>query len=112
MAARHALLAVLLAASAASAQPASAPIDIAGKFDPATDLLLIPVRFAGNQVWCALDTGFSALIAIDRQKAASIGLDIRPPLPLPDGTGPKTTDASASAQVGVGPVALGQQNLI
>lgn len=99
-------------AATARGQTPAAPIEIAGKFDTSTDELLIPVRFAGSQVWCALDTGFSALIVIDRQKAAAVGLDIKPPLPLPDGTPPKTTDASASVPINVGTVDLGQRNVI
>ena len=90
----------------------NAPIVIAGKFDAATDLLLIPVRFGGAPVWCAVDTGFSALLVIDRQKAAALGIPIQPPLPLPDGTPPKTTDGSATTEVEVGSVALGRLNVI
>jgi predicted aspartyl protease len=106
------LLAGALATPLAAQDTGGAPIVIAGKLDTATDLLLMPVRFGDASVWCAVDTGFSALLVIDRQKAEAIGIAIQRALPLPDGTPPKTTDGSASAEVRVGPVSLGRQNVI
>jgi predicted aspartyl protease len=101
-----------LATALAAQDVGSAAIVVAGKFDTATDHLLIPVRFGDASVWCAVDSGFSALLVIDRQKAVDLGIPIRSPLPLPDGSPPKTTDGSAAIDVHVGPIALGRQDVI
>lgn len=64
-----AVAAHLALAGSPGSQPAGGTqITIAGKYDAATEHLLIPVDFGGSPVWCALDTGFSALIEMDYQR--------------------------------------------
>ena len=85
------MLGVLLtvATAAAATQTATAPIVINGKIDRSTDLLLIPVTVGATRVWCAFDTGLSGLIAVDRAKGVT-----------------------PTADVTVGPIALGSQSII
>jgi hypothetical protein len=92
------------------AQPA--PIAVAAKFDTSTEHVLIPITIAGHEFWCNPDTGFSALIALDRSKAAAAGLTIAPGIRTPDGNPPSPGDSSTTATVTVGGVELGDRSII
>jgi hypothetical protein len=59
-----------------SQSPAASPITIDGKIDTATEHLLIPVTIGGRRFWCNPDTGFSALVALDPDKAVAAGLQV------------------------------------
>jgi membrane-associated protease RseP (regulator of RpoE activity) len=82
------------------------PIIIDGKFDTSTDHVLIPVQIGGHQFWCNPDSGYSALVSLDRAKAMAAGLSIGPGVPTPDGNPPGAGDSSASADVIVGGVTV------
>jgi len=88
------------------------PIAIAAKFDTSTEHLLIPVAIAGHEFWCNPDTGFSALIALDRSKAAAAGLTTGLGIPTPDGNPPSAGDNSTTATITVGGVELGSRSII
>ena len=96
---------VLLAARAfdTSAQPV-VPVVIPGKFDTATEHILIPVTIGGRKFWCNPDTGVSTLIALDQAKAVAAGLRVAPGIPTPDGNPPSAGDSSTTATVVVGGV--------
>ena len=72
------LTAVTLLVSTLGAAPGGQSTDrvitIQGKFDTATEELLVPVRIAQRSFWCSLDSGYSALLALDRAKAVRAGL--------------------------------------
>jgi len=87
-------------------------IVIDGKFDTATEHVLIPVTIAGHQFWCGPDSGFSALIALDQAKAVTAGLTVAPPMPTPDGNRPRIGDNSATATVVIGGVTFANHTLI
>ena len=108
---RHVVAFVLAFGAPAVAQerPPS-PIVIDGKFDTATDLLLIPVRIGAARLWCAPDTGLSGLLVVDPAHAA--GLAIGAGRPYPDGTPANPVDRSATADVSIGPISLGAHNVI
>lgn len=97
-----------------SAQPASepAPIGIATKFDTASDHLLVRVEANATTLWCNLDTGFSALLVIDRAEARRAGMVEGPGRPTPDGNAPLPGDGSATATVSLGTVVLRDQPLV
>jgi hypothetical protein len=94
-----------------SAQP-GAPIVIPAKFDTATEHLLIPLTIGGREFWCNPDTGFSALIALDRAKAVAAGLRVAPGIPTPDGNPPSAGDSSTTATVVVGGVEFADHPVI
>lgn len=108
---RHVVALVLALGAPAVAQDITAsPIVIDGKFDTATELLLIPVRVGDARLWCALDTGLSGLLVVDPTHAA--GLAVGAGRPYPDGTPANLVDRSATADVSVGPISLGAHNVI
>jgi hypothetical protein len=109
-----ALIAVALLAlgSVAAAQNAAAPVVIDGKFDTATEQLLIPVVFNKAPFWCSLDSGFSALIVVDRERAARAGLTTGQATPTPDGAPPRPADTGTTATVNVGGVIFPDQPVI
>ena len=80
------------------------PIVVEGKPDSSTGQLLIPVRLDEARVWCSLDSGFSAIIAVDRGRAAQAGLTAA------QGT-PTAGDTPAKAILNVGGVSLGERSI-
>src|SRR5262245_58588403 len=80
-------LALLVGPSRGGAQSASAtmPIQVEGKIDSSTGQLLVLAQFNDTRLWCGLDSGFSALIAIDETHAQRAGLRKAPGIPTPDG---------------------------
>jgi hypothetical protein len=88
------------------------PIAIPTKFDTSTDHLLIRVEANGTTLWCNLDTGWSALLTIDRAKSRRAGIAEGPGRPTPDGNPPRHGDGSATATVSVGTVVLRDQPLV
>jgi hypothetical protein len=108
---RHIAAFVLAFGAPAVAQERTpSPIVIDGKFDAATDLLLIPVRIGAARLWCAPDTGLSGLLVVDPAHAA--GLAIGAGRPYPDGTPANPVDRSATADVSIGPILLGAHHVI
>jgi predicted aspartyl protease len=103
---------VVVVATALVAQSGGGPWDLPTKFDTGTTHLLIQVDVNGTPLWCDLDTGFSALIAIDRAEAVRAGLKEGPGQPTPDGRPAGNGDGSATARLTVGPVTLDNQPLI
>ena len=103
-------LVVALTAPAVGQDITASPIVIDGKFDTATELLLIPARIGAARLWCALDTGMSGLLVVDPMHAA--GLAVGAGRPYPDRTPANSVDRSATADVRVGPISLGAQNVI
>lgn len=89
-----------------------APVAIPTKFDTATDHLLIRVEANGTTLWCNLDTGWSALLTIDRAESRRAGLTEGPGRPTPDGASPNRGDGSATATVTLGTVVLRDQPLV
>src|SRR5215469_5755221 len=61
-------IASLIASVPVKAQDDVATIKLPTRVDPSTEQLLIAVDAAGGRLWCSLDTGFSALVAVDRAK--------------------------------------------
>jgi len=103
----------LLVASAPHAlAQAPAPITIPAKFDTSTEHVLIPVSIGGSSFWCNPDTGFGAIIALDRAKAQKAGLRVAPGVPTPDGNPPTRGDESTTATVVVGGVAFTNYSII
>jgi hypothetical protein len=88
------------------------PITIPTKFDTATDHPLIQTVVNGASFWCALDTGFSRVMAMDRMKSAKAHLVESPGRPTPDGNAPYPGDGSADADVNVGSVVLRDQLIV
>ena len=85
---------------------------IDGKFDTATEHVLIPVTIGGHGFWCNPDTGFSALIALDQTKAVRAGLSVAPGIPTPDGNAPSSGDSGTTTTVVVGGVTFSNQPII
>jgi PDZ domain len=112
---RATVIASLLGATVLCAQ---APRDTAngividGKFDPATEHVLIPVTIGTHVFWCNPDSGFSALVALDQAKAIAAGLSISPGVPTPDGNAPPPGDRSMTTTVVVGGVSYANQSII
>jgi hypothetical protein len=106
----------LLAMTPAPAHTQSAvgppPIAIPTKFDTGTDHLLIRVDVNGVPLWCNLDTGWSALLTIDRAESRKAGVTEGPGRSTPDGNPPSGGDGSAAATVTVGTIVLRDQPLI
>jgi hypothetical protein len=88
-------LILALGAPAVAQDITASPIVIEGKFDTATELLLIPVRVGDARLWCALDTGLSGLLIVDPTHAA--GLEVRAGRPYPDWSAASPVDRSATA---------------
>jgi PDZ domain-containing protein len=112
---RAAVLASLLGATvlcAQAARDAANGIVIDGKFDTATEHVLIPVTVGGHVFWCNPDSGFSALMALDQAKAIAAGLSVSPGVPTPDGNSPTPGDRSTTTTVVVGGVSYGNQRII
>lgn len=101
---------VALSGPAAAQEITTLPIVIDGRLDTATELLLIPVRIGAARLWCALGTGLSGLLVVDPMHADrfTVGTGRQ----YPDGTQPNPIDRSATADVSVGPISLGAQNVI
>jgi hypothetical protein len=91
---------------------AADPIVIPATFDTSTEHVLIPVSIGGSTCWCNPDTGFSALIALDRDKAVKAGLRVAPGVSTPDGNPPSPGDSSATANVVVGGVTFADYSII
>jgi hypothetical protein len=112
---RVSVVASLLGATVLCAQ---APRDTAnaivinGKFDTATEHVLIPVTIGAHDFWCNPDSGFSALIALDQAKASGAGLSVSPGVPTPDGNAPPPGDRSTTTTVVVGGVSYADQLII
>jgi hypothetical protein len=115
---RRASVIVGLLSACAAVLCAQAPGDtsngivINGKFDTATEHVLIPVTIGGHGFWCSPDSGFSALIALDQTKAGAAGLSVSPGVPTPDGNAPSSGDSSTTTTVAVGGVAFSNQPII
>jgi len=91
---------------------ASRGIVIDGKFDTATEHVLIPVTIGGRDFWCNPDTGFSALIALDQDKAIAAGLSVAPGIRTPDGNAPSPGDSGTTTTVVVGGETFSNQPII
>ena len=102
---------LICAASGVLAQAADS-IVIPAKFDTSTEHVLIPVSIGGSTFWCNPDSGFSALIALDRAKAVKAGLRVAPGVSTPDGNPPSPGDSSATANVLVGGVMFADYSII
>ena len=96
----------------AMAQDEPATIALPTRVDSSTEQLLIAVDVAGGRLWCSLDTGFSALVAIDRTKAKRLGIVETAGKLTPDGNRPFQGDGSASATLRVGPITMRDQPVI
>jgi hypothetical protein len=81
-------------------------IVIEGKLDTSTGQLLIPVRLDDARLWCSLDSGFSALIAVDREQAARAGLAAAREAP------PSPGETNANAMLNVGGISIGDRSII
>jgi hypothetical protein len=103
---------IALICCASAVEQASTPMLIESKFDTATEQTLIRVRFNDAPLWCGLDSGFSALIAVDRDKAEREGLTAGRAEPTPDGAPPPASDAGAKATVRIGGLTFANQSLI
>jgi hypothetical protein len=82
------------------------------RVDPSTEQLLIGVDAAGSRLWCSLDTGFSALVTVDRTKAKRIGIVEAAGQPTPDGNRPSRGDGSAAVTLQVGPITMRDRKII
>ena len=107
-----ALLAGPSRGGAGSPPSATMPIPVEGKIDSSTGQLLILAQFNDTRLWCGLDSGFSALIAIDETHAQRAGLRKAPGIPTPDGRPPAPGDSSSTAMLNVGGVSFGEQTVI
>jgi hypothetical protein len=112
MASVGALALLLTASGVAGTRQHAAIVVLPTKFDTATDHLLIQVGFDGAPAWCNLDTGWSALVTIDRIKARTVGLNERPGMPTPDGNPPNRDDGNTVATVTFGPVTFPDHQVI
>jgi PDZ domain-containing protein len=104
---------VLIAVAMLSMQgvsPASRVIE--GKFDTATEQVLIPVTIGGHAFWCNPDSAWSAPIALDETKAIAAGIAVAPPVATPDGNPARQGDHSATATVAVGGITFADQSII
>ena len=104
--------AALIAGVPAKAQDDAATITLPTRVDPSTEQLLIGVDAPGGRLWCSLDTGFSALVAIDRTKARRIGIVEAAGKPTPDGNRPFHGDGSAAVTLQVGPITMRDRPVI
>jgi predicted aspartyl protease len=95
-----------------AAQSSAGPWAVPTKFDTASTHLLIQVAVNGTPLWCNLDTGFSALIAIDRAEAVKAGVKEASGKPTAGGRAPNNSDGYATARITVGPATLDDQPLI
>src|SRR5262245_33815525 len=86
------------------------PLVIDGKIDSSTGELLIPARLGSANFWCGLDSGFSALIALDQAKAERAGLRAEPAIPTPDGRPPRAGDSGSRVRVSVGGIDFGDRS--
>jgi hypothetical protein len=112
---RAGLMASLLGATVLCAQvprDTANGIVINGKFDTATEHVLIPVTIGPHVFWCGPDSAFSALIALDQAKAIAAGLSVSPGVPTPDGNAPSPGDGSTTTTVVVGGVSYANQPVI
>ena len=89
-----------------------ATITLPTRVDPSTEQLLIGVDAPGGRLWCSLDTGFSALVSIDRTKARRMGIVEAAGKPTPDGNSPFRGDGSATVTLQVGPITMRDQPVI
>jgi PDZ domain-containing protein len=90
----------------------AAPVTIDGKIDSHTGQLLIPVRLNNARFWCSLDSGWSALIGVDRTRAAQAGLIPARAIPRPDGAPPSTGEGRTPATLSIGSITVGEQSVI
>jgi hypothetical protein len=97
---------VLVASTPRIVAQEARPIIIDGKFDTATEHVLIPVQIGGRQFWCNPDSGYSALVSLDRAKTLAAGLPISAGVPTPDGNLPGSGDSSATVDIVVGGVTI------
>jgi hypothetical protein len=110
---RVATMAVLLANCTIDGTAQTAPpIVMTAKFDTSTEHVLVPIRVGGHEFWCNPDTGFSALIALDHDKAVAAGLTVAPGIPTPDGNPPAAGDRSTTATVVIGGVEFTAHSII
>ncbi len=91
------------------AQNVDSTITLPTRVDPSTEQLLIGVDVAGARLWCSLDTGFSALVAMDRTKAQRAGIVEAAGKPTPDGNRTFRGDGRATATLQVGPITMRDQ---
>jgi PDZ domain len=106
------LAGLLLWAGATAGGDTPSPIVIQGKFDTATEHVLIPVTIGAHVFWCSPDSGFSALVALDLTKATAAGLTVSPGIPTPDGNPPPPGDRSTTTTAIVGGVMFTNQPII
>jgi hypothetical protein len=99
-------------ASATEAREDPVSITLPTRVDPSTEQLLIGVDAIGKRLWCGLDTGFSALVSIDRTKAKNMGIMESEGQRTPDGNRPFKGDGRAKASLQVGPITMRDQPLI
>ena len=92
--------------------PPGSPVVVQGKIDSFTGQFLIPVELDRASFWCSLDSGYSALIAVDQARAERSGLRAGPAIPTPDGRPPGAGDSGANVSVSVGAVSLGNRSII
>jgi len=95
-----------------SAQNSKGTITLPTRVDPSTEQLLIGVDTLGGRLWCSLDTGFSALVSIDRAKAKRIGILESGSQPTPDGKRTYQGDGKAIMTLHVGPVTMRDRPVI
>lgn len=93
-------------------QDVAATITLPTRVDPSTEQLLIGVDAPRGRLWCGLDTGFSALVSIDRIKARRMGIVEAAGKPTPDGNTPFRGDGSAAVTLQVGPITMRDQSVI
>lgn len=89
-----------------------ATITLPTRVDPSTEHLLIGVDAPRGRLWCGLDTGFSALVSIDRTKTRRMGIVEAAGKPTPDGNAPFRGDGSATVTLQVGPITMRDQPVI
>jgi hypothetical protein len=106
------LVCVVFYVSGGAQSRSDTPITIPTKFDTATDHVLIQTVVNGTSFWCALDTGFSRVMAMDRAKSAKAHLVESPGRPTPDGNAPYPGDGSTTADVNVASVVLRDQLIV
>jgi predicted aspartyl protease len=106
------VLALMPASAQTQSSVAEPPIAIPTKFDTSTDHLLIRVEVNDTPLWCNLDTGWSALLTVDRAESRRAGISEGPGRPTPDGNPPRRGDGSATATVTVGSVVLRDHPLV
>jgi hypothetical protein len=98
------LVAVGAMPPAAQGTAQAAPVVIPAKFDTGSEHVLIPVTIGGRQFWCNPDTGYSAIVALDRAKAVAAGLPLGPGIPTADGNPSAPGARSTRATMVVGGV--------